>query len=90
MKTNTDHVDFLAIWQMQPKKGKGGLDRSEVYSNKFLAVMSGRGTTATTCGDTVYHPVKSPNKLAILTKKISVRFEKEEDLTFAPLKKLSY
>ena len=75
---------------MQPKKGKEELEGSEIYSSAFLAVMAGSGTTATTFGSTVNHPVKNSNKLAILTEEIEVRFEKEEDLTFIVLRKLVY
>jgi cytochrome P450 len=90
LQTNTNRPDFLALWQMQTKKGTEGLERSEIYSNAFLVVMAGSETTATTLSGTMNHLVKNPNKLAVLTEEIRHQFKKEEDLTFVALKELTY
>lgn len=90
LQTNTERPDFLSLWQMQTKEGTEGLERCEIYSNAFLVVVAGSETTATNLSGTVNHLVKNPNKLAHLAEEIRVRFDKEEDLTFAALKELTY
>jgi cytochrome P450 len=90
LETDTDRPDYLSLWQTQTKNGTEGMDRSLMYSNAFLVVAAGSETTATSLSGTVNHLVKNPKKLAILTEEIRGRFKKEEDITFAALKELTY